>query len=829
MSRRLILLFLLSGLFRAQANVEEEIRFVEGLTAEGFPNLARTVLNRTLQQFPDAEKAAPELRIRILIAEKKFDEAVQQIQGFAASLPDTRHSAPDTPERLWLFLADTANRARQFSAAEDAYKKYFSAVTNADENTMQAAFNYGELLEERDDRSGAQNLYEQALKDLKSGKAARPVKVKLANLLVEENPDRAKKLCEDVQLGGLDIWFGQTVVIWADIMIRKGEWSEAQSVLETQMETLKPISDSVPPSAAPLAGARYLLGTCYEHADKKAEALTQIYNVYAKYGDSEWGPRAQEKAQALKQFFEGQGKTVQIDLGANRSKMEESAFRVARRLFFDKQYADAIPAYLETLNKYPEGDEAITALRELTLSYIHLNDPLSAKTVAAYTGERFAARDTAAEALLAAGKCALDKNQEKLAWWMYDRYFEYFPQHARAPAVLYTLSGLRKNEGYLFQCLEKYPDSPYAARALNRLAWNAYEKENYALAAERFETILKTETDFQKKTRARFALAESYRYLAQQNSGSVGDVAPPNNSVRLGRASLSERAAAWESALENFQTLEKSLNKAAENYGVSDEAQKFNQSFLEKSIFYQGACLAKLGDTESAVQTFDRFIENFQGSEFIPQAQLAKGSALMELKRYDDALAAFATFDATSERKYLEPVLYFRGQAYFETGSYDNAIQSLETLFNNWPESAFYFEAKLVQGRAYAAAGKNTDAVRVLSDILSFASDELLLNRASLELGRVQTDPAEKLASFQRVALLANPDDPEQAPLIAEALFESLPLYLELDRPQDVLTDSDRMTNDFPNIGNVDEIKTLRTQAQAQLAKQKDITADNAD
>jgi tetratricopeptide (TPR) repeat protein len=824
MSCRTAILLLTLGLTQAAPALQDEIRFAEGLAEAGFPGLARIVLDRTLRDFPAAEKAAPELRIRILVAEEKFTEAQTQIAA-------VKNSAP-----LWLALAGAAQRVRRLSSAEEAYKKYFESGAKADDAFFQAAFNYGELLEQRGDTKSTRALYEKGLSLPMTGQSSRPVKVKLAKLLVEENPGRAKRLCEEVQLGGLDLWFGQAVTIWADMMIRQGAWSEAQSVLETQLELLKQIEGVLEKQGqpvsliSPLAGARYLLGICYEHADKKAEALVQFYNVYVQYGDSEYGPPAQEKAQMLKDCFERQGKTVQIDLGANRSKMEESALRVARRLFFDKQYVEAIPAYLVALNQYPEGGGAVTALRELTLSYISLNDPLRAKTIAACTGERFAAREEAADALLAAGKRALDEKQNALAWWMYDRYFECFPQHSRAPAVLYSLAELKTGvdrETCWNRIIENYPDSPYAARALSRLAWNAYEQENYSLAAGRFEKVLITETDFQKQTRARFALGESYRNLAQQNPGSVGDVAPPLRFESSGRASLSERAAhAWKRALESFQTLETSLNKTTEGGGACAELAEFIRPFVEKSTFYQGVCLAKLGETERAVQSFDRFIEKFQGSEIIPQARLAKGSALMELKRFDDALAAFAVFDGSSERKVLEPALYYRGQALFETARYDQSIQSLETMLNRWPESALYFEAKLVQGRAYAAAGENSDAVRVLSDILSFASDELLLNRANLELGRAQTDPAEKLASFQRVALLANPENSNLAPLIAEALFASLPLYLELNRPQDLLTDADRLTAAFPMFGKTEEINSLREQARQLQGK---LTADNAD
>ena len=128
----------------------------------------------------------------------------------------------------------------------------------------------------------------------------------------------------------------------------------------------------------------------------------------------------------------------------------------------------------------------------------------------------------------------------------------------------------------------------------------------------------------------------------------------------------------------------------------------------------------------------------------------------------------------------------------------------------------------MLQGRAYAAAGKAPDAVRVLSDVLNFATGDLLIHQATLELARAQTDPAEKLASFQRVALLADPDDAEQAPLIAEALFESLPLYLELNRPADLLADAARLTAGFPMFGKTAEIQSLKMKAETALVEQEE-------
>lgn len=745
---------------------EEELKFVAGLTEEGFPKLAEKVLFRTLEKYPEAKSKAPELRIRILIASRKFDQAAEQI------------SMVRNPEPLWLFLAESAYAANRKPAAETAYANYFK-ITEAPDD--QATFNYGSLLEENGDNAAAIKLY---------GKAdSRPVKSRLAALLAESDPDRALKLAEEVQLGGLDLWFGSAVVTWAQVMIGKGEWDETQTVLETQLEILKSISGSVPPAASPLAGARYFLGLCYDHAGEKAKALTQLYNVYAKYGDSPWGPDAQEKAQELVDEFEAQGKTVKIDLGANQSKVEESAFRTARRLFFERRYDEAKPLYIAALNEYPESPESVTALRELCLCAIHLDDDWTAKAVGLYLAERFTDRPKAGEALLAAGKAALAAAKNEQAWWFYEHVLNAFPDHPKMPAVLYSLAALRKDENYLKCLIEAYPDSPYCARALGRLAWNAYQAEDYQLAAERFAPYVETETNPQKRTRARFAFAEAYRFSKD-----------------------------WKNALENFQCLENEIEKAAKGYGVSAETLTFNRPYWEKSIYYQAVCHKELGETDEAVESCDHFLDKFPRSGIAEQVRFTKAKTLIESERFADALAALDGLGG----KFAEPVCYYRGIAQYETGAYEASFQTLEKLLTDWPASAFTYEAMFVQGRAFLAAGRTDDAIRVFGEIMNFASDDELMHRASLELGRAQSNPAEKLASFQRVALLADPE--KDADLIADALLESLPLYLELDRPADLIADADRLTAKFPMLGKTEEIALLKTKAEQ---RQKELTTEN--
>ncbi|MFA5688422.1 MAG: tetratricopeptide repeat protein [Kiritimatiellales bacterium] len=780
-----MLLFFAAQWFSAPA-LETELQFIAGLTEAGFPALAQKVFDRTRKNSSAAEHFAPELQIRILIAGKKFDAAQNQIPAL------------ENPAPLWLFLADTALRANQSAIAEGAYKNYFAAKPALDEKFLQAALHYHR-----------RDIYETALDRSTDDRALRPVKANLAALLIEdetpENLERAKKLCEEVQLGSLDLWFGQSVVTWNRIMQRRGEWHESTAILETQLELLYQLEQNLArqnqpvEQISPLAGARYLLGLGYEHAGEHVAALTQFYNVYARYGGSEWGPPAQEKSQRLIAHFERAGKRVEIDHGVSAGKIEENAFRIARRLFCEKNYAAALTEYCTALNQYPECAGAVAALRELLICQIHTADSAGAKAVAAYTAERFAETSAAPDALLAAGKTALDGNQNELAFWIYKHYLLRFPAHNRAAGVLFSLASLLRTAGDLSgaeNCLKKilrdYRDSAFYIPALGRLAWNAFEKEEWNTAGKFFAPYISGETDLQQNTRARFAFAECCRQSGE-----------------------------WERALEQYRTLEAALAATEKNYGVTEETVRFNLPFLEKSIFYQGICCAKLENFSAAVSELNRFIANFPVSEFILQAHFAKGTAQLNLKEYSGALTAFAVFNADSERRFLEPVLFYRAQAHFETGEFLPAVQRIDELFARWPESAFFFDAGILQGRAFTAVQQTGDAIRILSEVLGVATDDLIIHRATLELARAQTGAAEKLASLQRVALLADPA--QHADFIIPALTESLPLYLELNRPHDLLADADRLLTEFSDRINTDEIQRWKNRTAEML------TADIAD
>ena len=86
--------------------------------------------------------------------------------------------------------------------------------------------------------------------------------------------------------------------------------------------------------------------------------------------------------------------------------------------------------------------------------------------------------------------------------------------------------------------------------------------------------------------------------------------------------------------------------------------------------------------------------------------------------------------------------------------------------------------------------------------------------------------PAGLARCYWHCRLLADPGNEEHAALIADALFESLPLYLELNRPADLLADADRLTAEFPRFGKTTEIERLKTKAEEALAEKNEAPAN---
>ena len=890
---------------------DQEFAFASGLIEIGFPDLARKVVDRVILLYPDQKDRAGLIQTELLIHQRKFNEAERLLSSMDATTPKA--------QAVSLALAKGYYNAGDVDKASKIYETFFDHYTgripedpDVKRFYQEAAYQFGQMLEQDGDFDGAAEAYARVLTVVTDKSAQRRLQADQAHLYVELAKEvrgkkkeaylkKAQKLCEDIQRGGLDIWFGQSVITSANIELASGNRDTAERTLRTNLDILKSIDKTLKKqgytlSVSPMSGARYLLGTIYEdQANALAEegqtdeaialfgkALSQYYNVFAKYGDSDWGPKAGMKAQAVKSRLENEfGKQVNVDLGGYQAKAAAAQFRMAENLFRKKQWKQAANEYIEMLNEYPEVAESPRALGNLALAYAHLDDILSVQMIQTYLGERFSGNDKAALALLALGKYYFDTGNQSMYMDAYETYFTYFPDDSRAPSILFTLAGLRKKEGdeeaaavYFKRIIERYQDDQYYTKALRQLAWGSYAAGDYANAIEGFQTFVKESQPGYEKAQAQFCLADSYARQGQ-----------------------------FANALKAFAQLTKWLSPEDNSYSNSVEEKDENKQLLEKAIFQLGYCYARLQEPaksvpvyrKRAVAAFNQFLERYPRSDLAPQAMSLKGAVQLELGEYE---ASAATFDQLAEdypdskegrsalfslissameigqkdqavqafermrnqpgaytldefsrvgqlmldsemnteaaeafdyvinnskdREYLERALYGRGSALFTLEQYDAALESLETLMTDYPKSGLFYDAKFKMGSAYRETGNYNAAVEALGDVMKFADSPALIHQASYDLGTIQKqqgDTTGALASFQRVALLADPSDKILRPTIEKSILQSIVLYMGLQRYTDAAESCEQYVQLFPRGSKVAQVRKLKQQANIKAAE----------
>lgn len=128
-----------------------------------------------------------------------------------------------------------------------------------------------------------------------------------------------------------------------------------------------------------------------------------------------------------------------------------------------------------------------------------------------------------------------------------------------------------------------------------------------------------------------------------------------------------------------------------------------------------------LGLWDGALNQARSFVEEFSDDETVMDKKILIGTSLIRLNRYSEAIDYLRDlkFEASSEQ---EPeIQFYIGQAYFESGQYENAVRefvkipllSKQTKLQ-WEASALYFS-----GQAYEKMGRIGDAIRMYQEIVN--------------------------------------------------------------------------------------------------------------
>ncbi len=788
--------WLLPAVSRAQT-LDADMDFASGLIEWGFPDFALKQAEAVLQKNPGAADRVNLIRAQIHIAARRFSEAEAMLAGFA---PGNAKA-----DALRLALANAYNAAGDTDKARQIYAEFFGRFTEkpTDPDVLRfyrdAAYRYAAMLERAGDLAGAFEAYNRVLLTDPEKDVARRIKTDQSQLylkLARDNHDgkrdeyahKTRKLVEEIQWGGVDLWFGQSIITLANVELIYNDEGKAQSILKEYKDILDQIDvlleeNNMSKAMSPKAGARFLSGELHQRAAERAAAandadgaireyaaaLTEFYNVFVGYGESDVGPESGIRAQAIKDILQNTyGKTVNIDLGARANEAATTAYRLAETLFRDKKYAESAEAFLRAANQFPELDTTAKALGTLMLAYAELDDVLMVRTIASYVADRFSDKPDGANGLLATGKFYVDKNRPDLYTELYETYLRAYPAHERAGTILFYLATQRKKAGdeagaaaYFRRIIDNYPKDPYYPRALTQVAWSFYQAGDYESAIQYFRKLVAETQPSPDQASAQFNLADAY--------------------VRLGK---------FAEAITELETLIKWIAPPNNPYATTPVDADKNRQTLERATFQRAQALARINEPadqvpefrDRAIRGFDTFVRTFGQSELAPRALSAKGTVLLELKRFDEATQ---TFNELSEKYPQSPegknALFSLARAAMEIKQYEQGVAAFRKMMATPDQYAADEYVRL--GQMMGDAGYAKEAIEAF-------------NQAQVKITR-----------------LPEAEQANNRPLIERSLFGIAQAYYKAGQFSEAIQAVNELLTRYPQSGLFYEAKFLQGEA----------------
>ncbi len=811
------LLFLSTVSVRAQGGdaLQRELDFCSGLVKLRFPDFAIRLLDNLEKADPSIKGRTARVRVEVLTSQGKADEARALIKTFPPESTDTYG--------MLLALGDALYSMGKLNEAKAIYREFFSKFPKGPPPELakfyqESAYKYAQMMTMTGNDKEALLAYEFVLLCKPEPDVERRLQIEVAELCLkvgqgetgkvkDEYFARAKKLCEVVQWKGLDLWFGQSVVILAHLDQLKGNRKGAVDTINTYMPMLKELDEALraenyPMKLSPMAQCRYILGTLYEEEARGAlkdgkkdealksftQALNHLYNVFVKYPDSTWAPDAGARSERMANDLKEMGFKVKLP-EINLAPVIEAQLKEARLLFSQQDFQGAAAKYLTVLNAFPEQPGSVQSLGELGQCYLNLQDKLYARVVVQELSDRYGTRekfkDDAGSALVRMARAAEDINDAESSAWLNQTYFEKFPDHKQVPSMLYQ-AGERQFEKenvdlaneYFSRIASTYTNASVYLAALNRLSMCQTKRNDWTNAVATLTRYTAELSYSPQLAAARFRLAEANRqidrlvpaineYFKLVKGLTEEEVKYGSNAdEKAANRNLLEQAMFWKAYCysrlrEPADKVPAHQAKAIDDYAAFLKA--FPKSTLAPSaLSSMGVLLLILNRNAEAAQAYDRLSKEFPNSEQARNAVFARGTSLLEMGQKEQAVKVFDEMFANAG-KFSPPQFYQAGRVMLDQQVYDTAIRAFEQALQGKPDKTLTEALEFYLGLACSDKGdsasviKHLEAMRKLNPSSGFTVEAgFMLSKAYADRGRLESTPEGRNRQFDQAIKVMN-------------------------------------------------------------------------
>ncbi len=686
----------------AQAAYADDISFAKGLLEIGFADFAEQVIDRIVHAHPDAVSSVAPLRIDLLAAHGRFEEAHAIIEDMP----------PDATKTLSLRLAlgDAYYARNRIDEAREIYESFFARFPEGPPAQLSvlyrdSAYRFAQMMLHAGQAQDALQAFDYILQTDPEREIKRRIQTEMAEVMLalgerasgderEDYFERTRRLCREIQWGGQDLWFGKTVVMLSHIEVVNDNPERAREIIREYLPMLRRIDqalreENAPMRFSPMAECRYQLGKLHERAaeshlaaeepenamEEYAAALRHFHNVFIQYPGSAWAIQSGNKARRIARILESMGRTVRIP-PYDLEPVINAQLREARLLLDANDFENAEIAYRAIVNTFPEHEHAVLALADLTRCYIEMDHPFFAKAVTGYLAERYPSNTTLSEragvALLRIADVYETAGRSDDMHEVYDLFVRYYPDHPRVPNLFMRLGEMALREERYAEALSRFqhvvdtfPQSRAALDALSRVAHTHMMQTQFADAADILRKYMDELSPGPELIEARRRLADAYR-----SDGRYADAIREYEALIRILENEDEDARHIRASTDvsrNRQVYQQALFRLAHSYSRCNEPANEIQQFRR-----------------AAVETYRRYLEEFPDSESAPAALSMTGALFLMLDRSHDAAQAYDRLARDyPDSPQARDALFAQGSSLIAMGQSERALKVFEEMFTN--------------------------------------------------------------------------------------------------------------------------------------------------
>ncbi len=265
------------------------------------------------------------------------------------------------------------------------------------------------------------------------------------------------------------------------------------------------------------------------------------------------------------------------------------------------------------------------------------------------------------------------------------------------------------------------------------------------------------------------------------------------------------------------------FDRLSREYPSSDEAKDV--------VFMRGMGLIELGQMDKAVGVFEQMFANkraFTAAQF-----LRVGKIMAEAGQPATAIRFFQEVRGQSQQRDVwEPATLAIGQAYLAQTNHADGARLIEELLAKYPNTGYMVDSGFVLCQAYIALaqaerdpGRRTElldkAIRSVKKVRTYSKEADIRARSDIQVAEIEQlggNAESAVASYTRLLLLADANNPKVRPYIEQAFERSIPLLLGIQRHRDVIENCGIYLDAFPRGRLVNQARGWRDSARLKVA-----------